>query len=73
MIYSWVKLIEQFGKIEIRVYLSETIPYKLQPNTFIDMSFDSGTSNESIESFVNSYCTEYYNSIPDPVIEEENG
>jgi hypothetical protein len=73
LIYSWVKLIEQNGKIEIRVYMSEAVPYKIQGQIFIDMFFNSGTTNESIELFVNEYCTEYYNSLPEPIVEEENG
>jgi hypothetical protein len=66
-----VKLIEQFGNIDVRAEMWEEVPYKLSSRESFKLGFPSGTTNEEIESFILNYVTELYSSITEPIIEGE--
>jgi hypothetical protein len=71
--HSWVKMITQYNKHEIRVTVTDPDGCRLAEQINIDMFFVDTTTDQEIEELVQEYLTNLYNSLPDLTIVEEEG
>lgn len=70
--YSWVKMVTQYNKHEVRCTVIDPGGDKLAEQINIDMFFADTTSDTEIEELVNEYLINLYNSLPDlNIVEEE--